>query len=356
MPSLLGRRELGASVFNKDKHMRKGTFLLLLTAVAAATCAWLMALGSDSAYALTLEATDSGAPSAIVIFPVGEKPNPAAAGMPPVAFNHVIHEKWMAKAGKDCMVCHHTGDPIACTNCHTVQGSPEGQNITLQQAMHTLNIKQRKEYTPNSCVSCHAAQTRERNCAGCHTQLVRNARSKSSWCAVCHTITPAMTVNQMQAGMNNKLSERDNEKLAVDTAVARVQTSYVSPLLAPYKVHIDSLKGKYEAANFNHRHHIQSMMDRIQDSRLAGAFHTQTATMCMTCHHNTPASLTPPKCISCHTTEIDRIKPSQPRLMAAFHLECMNCHTDMQVVRPRNTDCQTCHKIRPVQGFANKGE
>lgn len=336
--------------------MRKGTFLLLMAAMAVATCACLMALGSERAWALTLEPTESGAPSAIVIFPVGEKPNPAAAGMAPVAFNHVIHEKWMARADKDCMVCHHTGDPIACTNCHTVQGSPEGKNITLQQAMHAVNIKPRKEDTPNSCVSCHIAQTKDRNCAGCHGQLVRDARTRSSWCKVCHTITPAMTVDQMQAGMNNRLPADVNEKLAVETAVSRAQTSYLSPLLAPYKVNIDTLKGKYEGADFNHRHHVQSMLDRIQDSQLAGAFHTQRATICMTCHHNSPASLTPPKCVSCHTTEIDRLKPSQPRLMAAFHLECMNCHTDMKVARPRNTDCTTCHKIRPVQGFANKGE
>lgn len=336
--------------------MRKGTFLLLLAAVAVTMCASLIVLGTERAWSQTLEPTESGAPAAIVIFPVGEKPNPAAAGMSPVVFNHVIHEKWMGSAGKDCMVCHHTGDPVACTNCHTVQGSPEAKNITLYQAMHTLNIKPRKEDTPNSCVSCHVAQTRERNCAGCHEHLVRNARSKSAWCKVCHSITPSMTVEQMQQGMNNKLPERVNEKLAVETAVARTPVNYWSPMLAPYKVDIDSLKGKYEGALLNHRHHVQSMLDRIQSSRLAGVFHTQEATICMACHHNTPASALPPKCISCHTTEIDRLNPAQPRLMAAFHLECMNCHTDMQVARPRNTDCTTCHKIRPVQGFANKGE
>ncbi len=335
--------------------MRKGKIMLLFAELAAALCA-LMVLMPDCVFAQTLEPTDSGAPSAIVIFPVGEKPNPAAAGMAPVAFNHVVHEKWMSRENKDCIVCHHTGDAIACTNCHTVQGSPESHNVTLYQAMHELNIKPRKDNTPNSCVSCHAAQTKERNCAGCHAQLVRNARTKSSWCKVCHTITPSMTVDQMQAGMNNKLSDRANEQLGAETALARMPVSYWSPMAGPYKVDIDTLKGKYEGAMFNHRHHVQSMQDRIQPSRLAGAFHTQPATICMTCHHNSPATARPPKCVSCHTVEIDRLNPGQPRLMAAYHLECMNCHTDMQVVRPRNTDCTTCHKLRPVKGFANKEE
>lgn len=335
--------------------MRKGTFSLLLAALAVA-CASIMALSPDRAKAQAMEPTDSGAPSAIVIFPVGEKPNPAAAGMAPVAFNHLIHEKWAARSGADCVACHHTGDAIACTSCHTVQGSPEAKNITLYQAMHELNIKPRKEHTPNSCVSCHAAQTRQRNCAGCHEQLVRGAREKASWCNVCHTITPSMTVDQMRAGMANKLSDADNERLAEETAMARKPVKYWSSMEGPYKVKIDTLKGQYEASDFNHRHHARSMEDRISPSRLAGAFHTQPATICMTCHHNTPASAKPPKCVSCHTVEIDRLNPGQPRLMAAFHLQCMNCHTDMSVARPRNTDCVTCHKLRPVQGFASKEE
>lgn len=336
--------------------MRKGTFLLLLAAFAVAAGASILALRPDSAIAQTLEATESGAPSAIVIFPAGSQPSPTAAGMAPVAFNHVVHEKWMARTKQDCLVCHHTGDAIACTNCHTVQGSAEANNVTLYQAMHEPNIKPRKENTPNSCVSCHIAQTSQRNCAGCHEQLVRGARTKSSWCKVCHTITPSMTVDQMLAGMNGKLPEAENEKLAAETALSRVPTQYWSPMAGPYKTDIDTLKGKYEACNFNHRHHVQSMYDRISDSRLAGAFHTGKATVCMTCHHNSPASARPPKCVSCHTEEIDRLNPGQPRLMAAFHLQCMSCHKDMQVARPLNTDCTTCHKLRPTQGFAKKEE
>lgn len=333
--------------------MRKGTTSLLLASLALMGACLL---APERGMAATLEPTDSGAPSAIIIFPVGEKPNPGAAAMPPVAFNHVIHEKWMDRAGKDCIVCHHTGDPVACTTCHTVQGSAEGNYVTLDKAMHSVAIKPRKEYTPSSCVSCHENQLRQRDCAGCHTQLVRDARNNDKWCAVCHTITPAMTKEQMAQGVENRLPERQNEKLAAETALARKQARYWSPMLAPYKVTIDSLQGKYEPCVFNHRHHVQSLMDRIQKNQLAGAFHTDPATMCVTCHHNSPASATPPKCSSCHTKEIDRLNPDRPRLMAAFHLQCMNCHTDMKVARPRNTDCTTCHKLRPVAGGAKKGE
>lgn len=321
--------------------MRKTLLLLAVMALAAACLP-----ASLMAQVATLEPTDSGAPSAIVIFPVGEKPNPLAAGMQPVAFNHLIHEKWMEKSGRDCMVCHHTGDAVACTECHTVEGSKAANNVTLYTAMHKVNIARRPENTPSSCVSCHASKLKQRDCAGCHTRLVKNAREQNEWCMVCHTITPSLTRDQMIAGTENKLSEQQNLTLATETAVARQQVKYWSPMLAPYKVNIDTLANKYEPCNFNHRHHVISLLGRIEKNKLAGAFHTTPATLCVTCHHHSPASATPPSCGSCHSPNINVAQPGKPNLMAAFHLQCMNCHTDMKVGRPRNTDCTTCHKLR----------
>lgn len=324
--------------------MRKGTYAKLSLAWAFALCTLI--LGYGAAGAAALEPTDSGAPSAIVIFPVSAKPDAAGAGMPPVAFNHLIHEKWMTKANKDCMVCHHTGDAIACTQCHTVEGKAEGKFVTLHQAMHAPVIQPREADTPSSCVSCHENATKRRDCAGCHAQFVKNARSNGKWCAVCHTITPAMTKAQMAEGAANKLSDTANEKLAEETALARPQTRYWSPMTGPYKVTIDTLAdGRYGPNEFNHRHHVYSLMDRIKDNQLAGAFHVNPATLCVTCHHNSPASTTPPKCSACHVKKYDKENPAVPNLKAAFHLLCMGCHTDMKVARPRNTDCQTCHKL-----------
>lgn len=321
--------------------MRKALLLLAMVLMASA-CPWASYTGH--AMAAVLEPTDSGAPSAIIIFPVGEKPNPRAAAMPPVAFNHVIHEKWMAKSKNDCMVCHHTGDAIACTECHTVQGSEKANFVTLERAMHAETIAKRPENTPNSCVSCHIKQTTQTQCAGCHGHLVRNARQKDSWCQVCHTITPNLTEKQLLQGIENKLSQNTNEKLATETVLARKQTKYWSSMLAPYKVKIDTIQNKYEPCMFNHRHHAFSLIDRIEKNQLAGAFHTEAGTVCVTCHHNSPQSATPPKCSSCHSATLDFLTPTRPNLMAAFHLQCMSCHKDMKVPRPRNTDCHTCHK------------
>lgn len=277
------------------------------------------------------------------MFPVGEKPNPKGAAMKPVVFNHLIHEKKI----DNCETCHHTGDPVSCSTCHTVEGKAEGNYITLDRAMHATNIAKRaKGNTPVSCVSCHEQQTKERReCAGCHA--IVTPKRDEAWCATCHNITPSMTPEQMQKGINGTLLPGDNEALAAETVLAQKTVEPVSPMLAPYKVVIDALADKYEPSNFTHRRHLTSLMERIKDDKLAQAFHNKPEILCATCHHRSPLSLTPPKCGSCHTKEIDKANPGRPNLMAAYHLQCMGCHKGMDVARPRDTDCTTCHKAAP---------
>ena len=327
----------------KDKHMRNGTTLLLLAALALAGAACLSGTGAGTAVAATLEPTDSGAPSAKVMFPVSEKPNPKGSAMKPVVFNHLIHEKKV----ENCDTCHHTGDPVACTTCHTVEGKAEGNFITLDRAMHATNIAKRaKGNTPVSCVSCHEQQTKERReCAGCH-KIVTPSRSQA-WCATCHNVTPSMTPADLQQGIADKLPPERNEELAAETVLSHKPVKNLAPTDAPYKVTIDAITETYEPAVFSHRRHLSSLMERIKDDKLAQAFHNQPEILCSTCHHRSPLSATPPKCASCHTKDIDPAHPQRPSLKAAYHLQCMGCHQGMNVGRPRNTDCTTCHKARP---------
>ena len=220
------------------------------------------------------------------------------------------------------------------------EGKKEGNFITLEQAMHTTNIaKPEKGNTPSSCVSCHEAQLAKRDCAGCH-KVVTPARD-AQWCGVCHKVdvTPA----QMKAGASGKLTGSENLALATRTVQSTKPVAAPSSL-GPTKVTIDAIAKEYKPCVFNHRRHIESLMDRIKDNKLAGAFHTQPETVCAVCHHNSPLSVTPPKCSSCHQTTIDPNKTDRPALKAAYHLQCMGCHTGMNVARPENTDCTGCHK------------
>ncbi len=169
------------------------------------------------------------------------------------------------KAGKDCIVCHHTGDPVACATCHTVQGSAEGGFVTLYTAMHAQKVAPRKEGTPASCVSCHNKQLANRNCAGCHKTLVKDKKVQNeAWCVVCHSMTPEMTKSKWKPALQGSCPQDRTKPWLSKTALARKQADYWSPMKGPYKVVINELQGKYEPCVFNHRHHVASLMERIR--------------------------------------------------------------------------------------------
>lgn len=335
----------------KEKHMRNGTTLLLLAAIAVAGAAYLTLWDAGPVPAAPALTSVSDAPSAMVIFPVGEKPNPEGVGMKPVVFNHLVHENRV----DDCESCHHTGETVACTTCHTVEGRSEGKFVTLDQAMHAPNIAKRvKGNTPQSCVSCHTEQLQRRECAGCHG-IVKPTRSEA-YCNACHNVA-GLTKADMVAGIAGKLPAKRNAQLAADTLKARENPVQLQPTDGPYKVMIDGITDEYKANMFAHRRHVSSLMERLKDNSLASAFHSQPATLCSTCHHNSPLKSAPPKCGSCHSQRINPANPERPQLKAAYHLQCMGCHKGMNVARPLNTSCVTCHKdneAKPVDGAAAK--
>lgn len=327
--------------------MRNGNSLLqwknvmVATAVAALSC--LLTLAANPAGAApALGATDSGAPSAIAIFPVTEKTGHSGSGMRPAVFNHLNHEKKVA----ECETCHHTGDPISCTTCHTVEGKKEGKFVTLERAMHAPSIAPRADgKTPSSCVSCHNQNLKRRECAGCHT-LVPDPPKSAAYCAACHDAPKSMTAEQMAKGRAGMLSADENEALATESVLARKAAVPMSANDIPYMVKIGDIAKEYEPTNFTHARHVGSLLKRIKDDKLAAAFHTDPASVCGACHHRTPPSATPPKCGSCHAAEIDKANPARPTLKGAYHLQCMGCHDAMKTSRPQNTSCNTCHKER----------
>ena len=83
---------------------------------------------------------------------------------------------------------------------------------------------------------------------------------------------------------------------------------------------------------------------------MAMRFHRNELTLCQGCHHNTPATLTPPKCAACHsdTREIvTRVAgDGRPGLKGAYHGQCIGCHQKMGIKEPAATDCIRCHKER----------
>jgi hypothetical protein len=91
-----------------------------------------------------------------------------------------------------------------------------------------------------------------------------------------------------------------------------------------------------------HRKIVMSLYKGMRDSRLAAAFHAAPEAVCAGCHHNAPATLTPPKCASCHGKPFET--EGKPGLKAAYHGQCMSCHKEMKLEKPASTNCVACHE------------
>ena len=273
-----------------------------------------------------------GQPDATLMFPVSSKGATPAAAMKPTFFDHKAHE------GKvpGCRGCHHAriGD---CGTCHTVEGSQAAYGVHLDRAMHTT------ANTTRSCVGCHTERLKAPECAGCHG-FIQPARGKD-YCNACHSGAADLDAKTFSAGIAGKLPLAEKKKLGEAARKARGYAGNPQLDKIPDVVTISGLKDQYEATEFNHKSHVDAyIMGLLEGDRLASAFHTDPATLCAGCHHNSPPSMNPPKCGSCHSKTIDMKSSGRPALKAAYHLQCMGCHERMQVEPVAKTDCTGCHE------------
>jgi hypothetical protein len=244
-----------------------------------------------------------------------------------VPFNHKAHETY----NDTCRVCHHA-DLDACVRCHTVQGSKEGDHVKLEQAMHRLNASQ-------SCMGCHESHQSDPNCAGCHSSFENKRQQDSSACKNCHMVPRAL--------VSGEAGQADQKKIAAATLEYReaVTATYDNEVI-PETVMIGTLMNQYEPVKMPHRKMVVAMVDNIKDKKLANYFHHEKGTVCQGCHHNSPATETPPRCANCHGKPFNPKEPFKPGLMAAYHRQCMECHRAMGIEKPVETDCKACHRER----------
>jgi hypothetical protein len=256
----------------------------------------------------------------------GVKANPATQ-MNLVPFNHKAHEMY----SDTCRVCHHA-DLKACVNCHTLEGAKEGNYVKLAQAMHRLNVNQ-------SCMGCHDTRMTDQSCAGCHTSFEKKRQQGTASCLNCHMVPKSEIADDMQ---QNKVEQAAAETLENREAVT---ATYDTPDI-PEIVSINALMNQYEPVKLPHRKIIQTMVNNINNNKLANFFHHEKGTVCQGCHHHSPAAKQPPKCVSCHGKPFNAHDPFKPGLMAAYHRQCMECHEAMGIKKPVSTDCNACHQKR----------
>ncbi len=241
--------------------------------------------------------------------------------MNPVAFNHELHESQT----DNCKTCHH-GSLKKCSECHTSKGHVDGGFITLEKAMHD-------KQSDKSCMGCHATITKQSDCAGCH-DLMPEKQLNDFACATCHNTNADIVP-----------STRDVQKTLAKQIVEKQSGSYqvVMRDKIPKTVVIKELADKYMPSEFPHKKVVMAIAERVEKSSMANAFHRDQQALCMGCHHNSPKSLEPPKCSSCHGKNSD-IANGKPHLKGAYHGQCISCHQKMGVKQVLPTDCIKCHK------------
>ena len=259
--------------------------------------------------------------------------NPAEAANPEirmnlVPFNHKAHETY----NDTCRVCHHAALD-ACVQCHSLEGSKQGNFVNLEQAMHRLNVDQ-------SCSGCHEKKLNAQNCAGCHTSFEKKRQQGTAACLTCHMLP--------NSEISGAARVEETKTMAAETLASReaVRTTYSDDDI-PETVTIKRLMNKYEPVTLPHRQIVKTLAGGIQDQKLANYFHHEEGTLCQGCHHNSPPAKKPPGCVSCHGRPFNEKDPFRPGLMAAYHRQCMECHAAMGIEKPVATNCTTaCHKER----------
>jgi len=236
-----------------------------------------------------------------------------------VPFNHKLHET----ATDTCYVCHHA-NMTACNSCHTLAGSKEGQQVTLDQAMHQVN-------SDHSCIGCHTSRQERSQCYGCHVSLPVNRTQQKEDCTKCHRGPSPDESNPPEPMM----FDESGQTLPANIPVADEDI--------PEKVTIKGLTNSYEPVEFPHRKIVRAIEDKIKNDGISNYFHGEKETLCQGCHHNSPPAIKPPNCGSCHGKPFEENDLFKPGLTAAYHGQCMGCHSQMKIEKPVNTDCTGCH-------------
>lgn len=248
-----------------------------------------------------------------------------ATKMNPVPLDHKAHEEY----NDTCRVCHHASLDSCSKRCHTVAGTKQGEDVKLERAMHQIG-------TNKSCLGCHESNQREKRCAGCHAFMEKGRKQGTNTCLKCHmeSLQVSTEVKQKPEALASMLLES-----------RRAITDTYEDKDIPEKVIIGELFYEYEPVQFPHRKIIDSLVEKIKDDKLANYFHGEKGTICQACHHNSPVAKKPPRCVSCHGKPFDEKNLLRPGLKAAYHQQCMGCHKEMGIEKPKPTGCTDCHKV-----------
>ena len=247
--------------------------------------------------------------------------------MDSVPFDHKAHEKYSER----CIECHHK-NLSSCSSCHALNGKKEGDWVKLFQVMHQPESKR-------SCMGCHFARQKVKECRGCHSFLEKSRKQDDKSCRQCHYSISLKNQEVVTFESDKTIALKIlSERSSIRETVARDDI--------PEKIVFNKLSDTYKPFEMPHRKIVFSLMEKIKDNNLAAFFHSEKGTICKGCHHNSPVSLKPPKCGSCHGKPFDDKDKFRPGLKGAYHIQCMECHHNMGIKGLNG--CTECHKEKKI--------
>jgi hypothetical protein len=116
---------------------------------------------------------------------------------------------------------------------------------------------------------------------------------------------------------------------------------------------IKVLENQFKPVKYPHEKILVKLAEVSNSSKLATYFHGNIQTLCAGCHHHGAVGAqihrdVPPSCSHCHSRYFEPLRSNRPRLLAAYHEMCIQCHRHMDLKKPKA--CTECH------AFAKKGQ
>jgi hypothetical protein len=260
------------------------------------------------------------------------------AKIEPAPFNHFTHAS--AKGYKlSCETCHHTGDLVACTDCHGKLAKRDEDGNVVPKGKRAFHLKclgchealaqnQPDTPAPIGCKDCHKVglakqlgghltynRALHRSCIGCHLGVAAarpETVAPTRECAGCHygvgAFKPGEGVAFAEAEAKRVAEEQARAEAAAAAAAAGdggVAVADKGPEIVPFTL---GTQGKTTKPLTHIKH--------------------QEYGPCSDCHHK---GLEDPKCSNCH-------KPEESKDI--FHQQCKDgCHK----VKGGPTGCKDCH-------------
>ena len=273
-----------------------------------------------------------GGPDDVLIL-VGDERHVDMIG--PVPFNHFTHAS--ARGYRlGCDRCHHTGDKVACTDCHGEVAQTAGKGVVVPKAKRAFHlmcgrchdaVKEQNPATvaPTACDMCHTTRgprpmgghlTLDRAlhvmCIRCHEgvkQAKPDAKAPTRICADCHeggfSGTARETTPSAPANPEPAAAAADAGPADAGVAVLAAEAKKEPPATLTFKLGKAGKKTK----EFSHGAHVDY------------------ADSCKKCHHE---GLDDATCSGCH-------EPKDAKKI--YHKLCIDCHKESGVA----AGCKDCH-------------